>query len=259
VPPVTAVKPHVVTLSLADGVFQAPDTIEAGLTTFRFANNDDEIHYAHAIRMDSGGTASQLVEAYGEAVRTAGPRPTWITRAGGPGGTWPGDTSAVTHFIGPARYVWVCPIDNPDMTPHLAHGEVREFVVREAAPDAPEQQAPEPTHTIRLVNYAFAFDTPLTAGHNTIRVVNEGPDPHDLVLVKLEPGKTSDDILAWLQAPEGPPPFGAGGGVAVLARGMEAFFDADLTPGDYALLCMATAQDGRTHIENGMVHQVSVR
>jgi hypothetical protein len=251
--------PHVVTLSLANGAFQAPDTLDAGWNTFRFANHGDEIHYAHAVRLDSGRTVSDLVGAYAVAVRTAGPRPTWITRSGGPGGTAPGDTSTVTHLIEPGRYAWICPVDDRDGNPHFSRGEARPFVVRATASDAEQPAAPEASAVIRLVNYAFALDAPLTTGHHMIRVANEGPDGHDLVLLRLESGKTADDVLAWLQEGEGPPPFRPAGGVAVLAAGMEAFFEADLTAGDYALVCMATAQDGRTHIEHGMIQQVSVR
>ncbi len=39
---------------------------------------------------------------------------------------------------------------------------------------------------------------------------------------------------------------------------MEAYFDRDLAAGDYVLFCMATAQDGRTHIEYGMMQQIRV-
>jgi len=39
---------------------------------------------------------------------------------------------------------------------------------------------------------------------------------------------------------------------------MESFFEADLSPGDYVLLCMATAPDGRSHIEHGMVRQFRI-
>ena len=78
-------------------------------------------------------------------------------------------------------------------------------------------------------------------------------------MVKLEPGKTANDLTAWLREPNGPPPFSGGvGGVAVLAPKMEAWFDTELAPGDYALFCMATAQDGRTHIQHGMMQQVRV-
>jgi hypothetical protein len=250
--------PQVISLSMAGRTFQAPDTVDAGLTTFRFANHGDEIHYAHAVRLDSGRTMADLVAAYGEAVRTAGPRPTWFTRFGGPGGTAPGDTWSVTHEIEPGQYAWICPVDDSTGNPHFVRGEAVPFVVRPAAAGAELPPAPRASATIRMVNYAFAFDAPLTAGHHTVRVENQGPDGHDLVLVRLEDGKSTDDLLVWLQAPDGPPPFTLGGGVAVLAAGMEAFFDVDLTPGEYALVCMATAQDGRTHIEHGMVQQVSV-
>jgi hypothetical protein len=248
----------VVTLSMNNGQFQAPDTIDAGLTTFRFANHGDDIHYAHAVRLDSSRTVPEFLAAYANAVRTAGPRPTYITRSGGPGGTAPGDTWAVTHMIEPGHYVWICPVDGPDGMPHFANGEARTFVVRAAAANAPKVTPPQASGVIRLVNYGFSVDAPLKAGHHTLRVINDGPDPHDLVMMKLEPGKTVEDLRSWLREPNGPPPFTGMGGVAVLAAGMDAYFDTDLTAGNYALICMATAQDGRTHIEHGMSQQIAV-
>jgi hypothetical protein len=40
---------------------------------------------------------------------------------------------------------------------------------------------------------------------------------------------------------------------------MEVFFTTTLTPGEYLMLCMATAPDGRSHIEHGMVRQLRVQ
>jgi hypothetical protein len=40
---------------------------------------------------------------------------------------------------------------------------------------------------------------------------------------------------------------------------MEAFFETDITPGEYVMVCMTTAPDGRSHIEHGMIQQISVR
>ena len=65
------------------------------------------------------------------------------------------------------------------------------------------------------------------------------------------------------QTAEPPPPFESmatgAGGIAAIAPGMQTFFDANITPGEYLLLCMATAPDGRSHIEHGMMRQLSVR
>lgn len=254
----TAPAPRVVALSMAKGGFEAPDTIDAGLTTFRFANLGDEIHYAHAVRLDSARTTAEFLASYADAVRTAGPRPTYITRSGGPGGTAPGDTSAVTHVIEPGHYVWICPVDDDNGTPHFAKGEARTFVVRAVDTNSEALPLPRASGVIRLINYAFTVDAPLKAGHHTLRIVNEGPDPHDLVMVKLEADKSAEDVRFWLREPNGPPPFSLAGGVAVLAPKMEAYFETHLTSGNYALFCMATAQDGRTHIEHGMIQQIRV-
>ena len=68
-------------------------------------------------------------------------------------------------------------------------------------------------------------------------------------------------VRAWLQDPAAAPPLeleGSGGGITSLAPGEEAYFELDLTPGDYALLCFVTARDGRSHIDHGMIRQIRV-
>ena len=47
---------------------------------------------------------------------------------------------------------------------------------------------------IRLMDFSFALDTPLTAGRHTVSVENGGIEPHDLVVMKLAAGKTVDDV-----------------------------------------------------------------
>jgi len=37
-------------------------------------------------------------------------------------------------------------------------------------------------------------------------VENSGPQPHEVELVRFQPGKTAADVLAWLKIEEGPPP-----------------------------------------------------
>ena len=264
--------PNVVSLATAGYVFQAPDTLSPGWTTFRFSNQGEEVHYGHMVRLESGRTVRELVDAYAEAIRTSGPRPKWVTRFGGPGGAGPGDSSRVTQYLEPGSYVWICPVEDNSGTPHFAKGEVKAFVVRAADPGGTDRAtAPKASRVVRLLDYSFAFDAPLQAGRHTIRVENAGVEPHDLVVMKLAPGRTADDVRTWLnpertrragQAGEPAPSLeslGTGaGGIAAIAPGMESFFDTDLSPGEYVLVCMATAPDGRSHIEHGMIQQVSV-
>jgi hypothetical protein len=271
-PPAATAAPQIVSLAATEYRFDAPDSLPSGWTTFRLANQGGEIHYGHIVRLDSGRTVEELVDAYTEAIRTSGPRPKWVTRFGGPGGVAPGDTANVTQLLEPGDYVWICPIEDETGAPHFGKGEVKPFSVYAAGPDSPDPAAaPAADLVVRLVDFGFTFEPELQAGRHTVRVENAGVEPHDLVLMKLAPGVTAEDVQGAMNperarrdAPAGEPPpsfesLGVGaGGIAAIAPAMASFFEADFTPGEYVLLCMATAPDGRSHIEHGMIRQVSV-
>ena len=274
-PATNDVSPKVVKISVANRAFQAPDTIDAGWTTLRFTNDTDEdVHYAHFVRLDSGRSVQELVEYYAKAIRESGPRPTWIVRFGGPGGAGPHQTASVTQHLVPGSYVWICPVENEKGEPHFGVGEYRQFVVRATNAKTAEGAAePVASETIRLVDHAFTPDSSLLkAGRHTIRVENNGGEPHDMNMMKLSPGRTLEDLQRVLNPErarrpgdkdEPPPPIHElgtmVGGVAAMAPAMSAYFDAELTPGEYLLFCMVTAPDGRSHIEHGMIRQIRVQ
>ena len=268
---IAAGAPTVVSLTATEYAISAPDSIPAGWTTFRLANRGEQVHYGHIVRLDPGRTVQDLVGAYLEAIRTSGPRPAWVKRFGGPGGTAPGDSSNVTQHLEPGSYVWICPVEDNTGTPHFAKGEVMPFVVHTVAPDAARRAAaPTADAAIRLVDHAFTIESPLRAGRHTIRVENAGAEPHDFALLKLAPGRTIEEVRAWLNPERArrsgdtgePPPLetigSVGGGIAAISPGMSAYFEADLTPGEYVLFCMVTAPDGRSHIEHGMIQQLRI-
>ena len=271
-PNLAAAVPNVISLTATEYAFAAPDTLPAGWTTFRLANHGEEVHYGHMVQLEAGRTVQELVDAYAEAIRTSGPRPKWMTRFGGPGGAAPGDSSSVTQYLEPGPYVWICPIEDSVGTPHFAMGEFKPFVVHAAGPGSADRAAaPEAGMVVRLMDYSFAIDLPLQAGRHMIRVENAGVEPHDLVLMKLAPGKTVEDVRRWMNPERARRSDDAGepepsladlgnvaGGIAAIAPGMQSFFEADFTAGEYVLICMATAPDGRSHIEHGMIRQITV-
>jgi hypothetical protein len=178
----------------------------------------------------------------------------------------------VTQHLEPGNYVWICPVEDTAGHPHFAKGESKAFVVRAATNPAEQASPPVASAVIRLMDFAFAVDSQLTAGRHMIRVENTGPEPHDLVLMKLAPGETLEQVRSFLNperarrpgdAGQPPPPLKSlellAGGIAVIAPGMPVFFQADLTPGEYVLVCMTTAPDGRSHIEHGMIQQIRIQ
>jgi hypothetical protein len=162
-------------------------------------------------------------------------------------------------YLEPGSYGWYCPMNIEDGVPHVfGKGMARPFVVRASGDDTTRQAVPEPTVTVRLLDYSFSLSGTLTAGHHVFRVHNDGAEPHELGLMKLSPGKTWEDFEAWTRTPNGPPPATVQGGVAALAPLAEAYFDSDLTPGQYTLFCFVTAPDGRPHTEHGMIQHLRI-
>lgn len=252
--------PSVVKVTMTDYAFDAPDTLQEGWTTFSLANNGDAIHAAQLVKLGDGTSVDEFREAYARALANDGP---WevMDLLGGIVGPFPkrGSTNGTLH-LSVGHYVWYCPLGFEDGGHHaVGRGMMRPFVVVPRDGSAPPTAAPRPSVTITMVDYAFLLSASPAAGPHVFRVENQGPEPHEVVLMKLAPGKTLEDAQAWLGNFRGPSPFSAGlGGVSIHRAGDEAYFEADLTPGNYVLFCVITAPDGRRHLEHGMIMQIAV-
>jgi hypothetical protein len=234
-----------IAITSSDFFYLAPDTIPAGLVRIRLSNTGKEHHHAQLARLHPGHTVRELRDTL-----AAGGLPAWVTFVGGPGVPAPGLRSEVIVPLEPGSYAVLCFVESSDRVPHLAKGMIRELTV------VPGESAvrPEPPVDARLLldDYSFALSRGLTAGRRTIRVENRGPQPHEVVFVRLQPGKTAASVLAWFKSKKGPPPGEPYGGTVALQTGQVNFVIADFTPGDYALLCFVPdAGDGRRHVAHG--------
>jgi hypothetical protein len=118
----------------------------------------------------------------------------------------------------------------------------------------PNAAAPTADVTIALSDYSFKLSTPISAGKHVFAVTSTGPQVHEVILIKFQPGKTMDDFGKWMAKQEGPPPGNSLGGTSGQRPGMTATFEAEITPGDYAILCLVPdSKDGKPHVEHGMV------
>jgi uncharacterized cupredoxin-like copper-binding protein len=234
-------------VTATDYAFQAPDTLPSGVTTFHLMNEGKEAHHVVLVKMP-------LAEF--QKANLAGPPPADLVVMGGPNAAMPGGTAEATVDLLPGSYTIVCFIPSTDGKPHVMKGMARALEVTQGTSTA---AMPAADITVKLTDYAFEITGPLTAGRHVVRVEDVGPQMHELVFVKLEPGKTVQEMAAWLEKPEGPAPGALINGASPMTPGMANTTTVDLTPGDYGLICFVSdSKDGKPHIAHGMVKQITV-
>jgi hypothetical protein len=244
---------HVVVIHTSDYAFDAPDSITSGVTIFHLVNDGPGLHHVQLVRLDSNKTAADL-EA---AMKNPGPPPRWALFVGGPNAPDPHSQSDATLDVAPGNYVILCMVDIPDHTPHFAKGMVKPFKVTPST--GAGISLPAADVTVRLADYSFGVSGALTAGKHTIKVENTGPQPHELEIIRIAPGKTPRDLMAWMDKAQGPPPANAIGGIVALMPKMSGLATVDLTPGNYIMVCfIPDGKDGKPHAEHGMMKEFKV-
>jgi hypothetical protein len=247
---------NVVTIKATEYAFDAPAEIPAGLTTFRLVTKGKEGHHASLVKLTDGKT----FDDFKVAIQKAGPLPAWMVAMGGPNPPRPGGISEETQLVEPGNYVIVCFVPSADGVPHLAKGMMRPLTVTpNTAYNASAVASPEPDLIVKLVDYGFESSKPFTAGRHVIRIENAATQDHELVLVRLAPGKTAQEFAAWVEKMDGPPPGETIGGLAAVHPGGYGFITADLAPGEYGLLCFVPdAKDGKPHVMHGMMQGFTI-
>ena len=248
----TASAPTVIDVSAGDYFYTMADTITAGAVTLQLATVGQELHHLQLIRLADGKTMEDLfVEMQGEVP------PAWAELVGGPNAPIPNaTTSRVTLQLDAGTYVALCIIPSPDGVLHVAKGMSKAVVVRPGDHGAP---LPTPTAKMTLVDYDFVLDAPLTAGAHVIEVNTAMGQPHEVVIVRLNPGVSVSQFASWVESMAGPPPGAPMGGTVGLAHGRTNYVHVDLEPGEYGLMCFfPDAKDGRPHVAHGMLKQITV-
>jgi hypothetical protein len=245
---------RILTVTANDYAFEVPETIPAGLTEVRLLNKGTEMHHAWLIRLSDGKTLKDLLGAIGPD----GQLPSWARDVGGPNTPGPnGESMAILRFTA-GRYAMLCVIPSKDGKPHVMKGMAKEITVLPATSNTSSANI-RISSTMTLVDYGFEFSQPLQAGKQTIRVKNAAEQGHEVVLIKLAPGKKAMDVLAWMEKMEGPPPGAPIGGTTPMARGEENLITVDLAPGEYGLVCfVGDAKTGKPHFVHGMVKEIVV-
>lgn len=244
---------NVVTVIAHDFAFEMPDTIPAGLTTFRLRNAGTEPHHLMFYRLDSGKRLADVLAA----LNAGGAHPAWMHPAGGPNAVPPAKEATGSLVLQPGSYVAFCHVKSRDRVLHFAKGMMKMVTVSGGRVSG---RLPAADLTVTLTDYKFTFSHPPTRGPHTIAVTNRGTQPHEFILSKLAAGKTSHDFVHWMDTQDGPPPVIPSGGTTDLPPGGTMVIQVDLDPGTYSVVCrVRDAHDGETHDRHGMLTQFVVR
>jgi uncharacterized cupredoxin-like copper-binding protein len=244
---------NVATYDASEFQLSGPGQLPAGRTRFRLVNKGQEPHHLMVVRLEEGRTYDSLLAV----LKQPGMPPRWVHPIGGPNGVSPAHESEAELVLTPGQYAVACMVPSTDGVPHLAKGMIAPLTVTEG-----ESKAPEPAADleIALTDYAFGLSSPLTAGTRTVRVTNGAQQLHEIVVARLEPGKTMEDLLAWeIGGRQGAAPGQFVGGMSPLAPGDVGDFSMRFEPGTYGFLCfIPDAGDGRPHVAHGMMQTVTV-
>ncbi len=252
--PAAVTIPQIV-IKATDYAFDAPAQVNAGLISVRLENNGQELHHAQLTRLQDGKTMADLQAALAQGEEAA---MALLEFVGGPSVLDPGKSQEVVLDLKAGNYVLLCFIPSADGVPHLAKGMVKPIQVVAAGQSG--AQAPQANLSIVLKDFGFEMPAEVKAGKQTWEIKNAGPQLHEMVIFKLAPGKTMDDVGAFFQSPAGPPPFEAVGGMQALSVGKSAWLVLDLQPGNYIALCnVPDPASGKAHSELGMIMPFTVK
>jgi hypothetical protein len=253
-----------VAITAADYTFAMPAEIPAGYVDVTLSNTGKESHQVGFVKLGSMTFAQFKAAAAKTNVAAIKPGTIFL---GGPNGADPGQKTSAVVKLDPGNYAVVCFIPaNSDGKPHAAHGMVGE--VKVASTGASSESAPKSASTITLGDFSFTL-APGFSGKGPIDVSNQGTQIHEMIIVKLSPGKTVNDAKKFFLTPpgtpppSGPPPFTSIpgiGGITGLSPQQHAWLDVNLTPGKYVLICFFPdpQKGGIPHALEGMVKEFSI-
>jgi len=242
-----------VTIKAMDFSFDQPKTIPAGLVDLTFVNNGAQPHQIQLVRINNGN-----YDEFASALKKNGPVPSTlqlVTAAGGANTIDPGGKQEVILNLTQGEYASICFVSGSDNIPNYLKGMLQQLTVTGSSNTS--QTQPQANATITLKDFAIEVPNKVTAGAVTWKVTNDGPQLHEMDIVKLHSGVTYDQfkkILFSPNPPSGPPPFDYAGGIAALQPGTSGWMKLNLQPANYVALCFVPdVKTGKPHFMLGMV------
>lgn len=234
--------------------FQAPDTLRAGVIAVTLVNRGKIGHQVAFAKLDDSSSLQRVMSALVlDKRRTTGVR--WM---GGVENALPGKSSEATLALPPGRYVLLCAYVEDDGHAHVSRGMIRSLIVVPSGAES-DMTLPAARTTVRLSDYRIALSTPLVAGAQRVRVQNDGPHRHHLLISRVVGNATLAQLDKWDGKSLPAPLEDIGAGAAVLDPGQATVITLDLHRGRYALACILSDSAGaEPHFLLGMERIVEI-
>ncbi len=245
--------PPSVHIEAKDFSIAIPAHIPSGLVAFTFDNHGSEPHEIRFIRL----VAPHTFEDFVAWQKSGQPIPDWLAPAGGIGAIAPGLAQDYWASLEAGAYVALCSYPSEDGTSHTSKGQFAAFTVDKASA-VTTTTMPEADVTVSLMDHHFQLTAPFESRRPLVHLRNVGSEPHQALLVRVPDESQQYPELAWFDhGGKGHRPGIPIAGSADVPADGEAWFQANLTPGRYLMLCSQAEEDGR-HYELGMIYAFTV-
>ena len=234
---------RVLTVVARDTSLESSPTVPAGLTTVRLTINGAVKRELVVHRVPAGTSPEELVRG------AAGRPERWFQQWSFGGPTVPRDSApdAVATFdLRPGRYTLVAYEVDPAGRPRAGKYIWRDFTAVAASVLIPSRFN-VPDLTVRIKDARMEVVGVVRTGQRTLQVENNGGRPHDFLVGRLKPGKTTDDVRRWDRDRNDPAPFIYAGGLTPMSGGMTAQTKLLLQTGTYVVLCTMRHAGDREH------------
>lgn len=235
----------------ADFSYKVAEPVHAGWVRVKLTNSGQEAHHIQFLRLNDGVTIDQFKEAIKQG---EGPALALTKQVGGVGAVAPGIAAEAILNLPAGEYVIMCFVPSPgDHTAHFVKGMLQSLTVQPASGTTASE--PSADMIVRMMDFSYDLPDTLPAKPVTIQVVNNGPEPHELNVLRLADGKTVADVMVFLATPDGPPPFTPVGGMNGLDKDVSGYMVLDLAPGNYVAICNIPSPkaEGHPHFALGMI------
>lgn len=240
-----AASSNAITITAGEYVYKTSGNPAPGWVQFNFKNAGVEDHMMVVFALKPGTTAKQLKaaimsdsdEAFGRIAAGEGDDQ---ALTGTPGLVGPNQQTTTITEAKAGTYGIVCFVPAPDGSPHAAHGMYK--IIQIKGSKSSFKPPTDGVDDITLSDTAITLPGQTGPKRATLKITNEGADPHSFQLVKLESGKTIDDANTYFNnlfnagKADGTAPGTLVGGVSTVAPGGIAYLEWTLPAGSYGYI-----------------------